>query len=325
MLREPPDLSAARVLDAVRTCWDEEVTRAEHVPVPSPGCHWCVGGEEGPRWLATADPVDGAEQRSALVSAYTGAAVLAGGLDFVVAPVTGRGGAITEDLARSHLLSVAPYLAESAPAGGFAGDHERAEVATMLARLHGGPRPSGVPLWRPRIGWRQTVQREQLDWVLAGRPWVGGPCAEPAWRLVAEHRTVLAAALRRFDLLAAATSGTASAWVPTHGAPHGRNVRRGPDGARLVDWSALAVAPRERDLRHVFGGATGTEAELAYLAGGGSSTLSSDVLELFALEQHLSEIGRHALRFSRQHEGDADDLWCLADLEARIGRLAAGG
>ncbi len=80
------------------------------------------------------------------------------------------------------------------------------------------------------------------------------------------------------------------------------------DGRRLVDWSGVALAPRERDLREVLGDAEGEEPWFAYVeAGGPPQPLSPDTVELFALEWHLSEIAENAVRFCRPHEDTADD------------------
>jgi spectinomycin phosphotransferase len=98
-----------------------------------------------------------------------------------------------------------------------------------------------------------------------------------------------------------------------------------PDGPRLVDWSTVCLAPRERDLREALGRAEGDDPWFAYVEGGGRpAPLSPDPLELFTLEWHLSEIAQYAVRFSRAHEDTADDRRCFADLEVEVAALVAG-
>jgi spectinomycin phosphotransferase len=110
--------------------------------------------------------------------------------------------------------------------------------------------------------------------------------------------------------------------VPTHGRPHGSHVLATAGGLRLADWATLAVAPPERDLQHVLVDADGEDPELAYLASGGvPRAMSPDLLELFALERHLSEVADSAVRLAAAHPGSADDERCLEDLDTELDAL----
>ena len=332
MLAEPRDLSVETVLSGVCAGWDPAVTWAEHLPVGASAHHWQAGAEAGPRWFVTADAMADADNARRRACCYAAAAQLSAVLDFVLAPAPGLRGETTTPLPPSYLLSVAPYvegqpvgeLATGPARGTFADDAARADVASMLARLHTARRPAGIPTWQPRIGWRSSVRRQQLDAVRRATPWDTGPLAHPAWQVVTGAAPLLDRATRRFDLLAAAASGSIAAWVPTHGEPHAGNVLATSGGPRLVDWATLAVAPPERDLRHVLPDAEGSDPELAYLASGGAPrVMSEDLLELFALESHLAEVADAAATFAAPHDGGPDDERSLEQLDTELAALSA--
>ena len=327
MLTEPRDLAADAVLSGVRAGWDPAVTWAEHVPVGAGAFHWRVGTPAGARWFATADPVVDLDDARRRANAYTAAAQLSSVLDFVAGPVPGLHGETATRLGASYLLTVAPHL-DATPVtdpvtGDFPDDGARADVCSMLARLHTARRPAGIPLWQPRIGWRSTARRAQLEAVRTAPIWGSGPLGPPAWRVVTGAAPLLDRALRRFDLLAGAATGTASAWVPTHGEPHAANVMATAGGPRLGDWATLAVAPPERDLRHVLLEAEGSDPELAYLASGGAPrAMAADLIELFELEWHLSEVAETAAQLAAPHDGTADDERALEALDVDLAALS---
>lgn len=322
MLGEPPDLPARRVLELVRAHWDGQVTSAEQVPTEDGAFHWAVGDDSGPRWAVTADPLDGSRRRSRLLSAYAAAARLASRLDAVLAPVAARSGAPAVDASPGYLVSVAPWADEvAAPRSDV-----RPEAAALLARLHAVRAPQALPAWTPRIGVRRSTERERLLALLHEPVWRAGPCGEPARRVLHEHRDLLDESVRRLDLLAAAVTGAAGTWVPTHGAPTGTRLVRTEEGLRLRGWGHLALAPAERDLWHVLGGRRGEpesdpDAELAYLAAGGSSWVSADALELFELDWCLGEVADHGVRLAGAHSGSADDSRCLSALADELAAL----
>jgi spectinomycin phosphotransferase len=323
---EHPDLSPATVGAAVAAGWDVAVTAVRHLPVGAGSWHWSVGDDSGPQWLATLHAVDTLEDRLARLASYDAAARLARQLSFVVAPVHTRDGRVAVDVATGLLLTLTPYLEGVAVgAGGFADDRERSAVARMLGELHRQPRPRQLPLWRPRIGRSSRDRREELGRCLETGTWSGGPWSGPAGRLVTDAAPVLREAVRRFTLLGAAVAGGVDRWVVSHGRPDTSNVVRTPDGQRLVDWAALALAPRERDLGEVLGGADGSEPWFAYLETGGTpEPLSPDALELFALQRQLTEIAEHSVRFSRPHGDGPDEQRAFGELELQLGALLEG-
>lgn len=322
---EPPGLTAARVGAVVRSEWGVDVTHAEHLEVGAGAWHWVVGDDGGPQWFVTVDAVRTAEDRQVLLAAYETGARLAARLPFVVAPVRTRDARVAVDVAPGRVLTVTPYLDGSAGAGGFVDDEARLPVAGMLGALHRHPRPRQLPVWRPVVGRHVRTRREDLERCLQLPEWTGGPWSVPAGRMLADARPVVERALRRFALLGAAVTGSVDRWVVTHGEPSGANLVGTADGARLVDWVTVRLAPRERDLREVLGEAEGNEPWFAYVeTGGRPEPLSPDTLELFALEWHLSEVAEHAVLFSRVHDDTDDERRCFGDLETELAALVDG-
>ena len=326
MIGEHPDVSTEKVAAVVSRAWGVDASVVRHAETESGSWHWSVGDEGGPVWFVCMDQVWTVEQHDARVASYRCAAQLSQRLDYVVAPVQTRDGRVAVDLAPGLLLTLTPFLdGQAFGTGPFVDDAQRADVSAMLGDLHRQPRQRDVPLWRPRIGQQSVARREDLERVLGQSRWTGGPWSVPTGRLLVEGQDVLRTAIRRFALLAAAVMGSMERWGLTHGGVRGENVIRTPDGPRLVDWGALLVAPRERDVCGVLGLAEGDDPWYAYLAAGGRpDPLSSDTCELFALEQVLSEVAEPAVLFASTHNDSADERRRFGDLEQALERLHEG-
>ena len=319
MIVEHPDVPPGRILAAVRDEWGIGADTVERLELPREGWHWLVGDGDGPQWLASVDLAAAAERRQR-TAAFECAAMLRQNLGFVLAPVYTRDARITVELPAGLQLSLTPYLDRgTAGRGGFADDAQRSVVAGMLGALHRQPRPRRAPVWRPRVGRGPAAGREDLERVLDRDRCSGGPWSEPAGRLVRPARYAVRRALRRFDLLGAAVVGSADRWVLTHGRPGTDHLVDTPDGPRLTGWETLAFAPRERDLGDVLGAAEDPEPWFAYVeAGGRPDPLSSDTVELFALERHLTTVAELAVRFCRPHGDSADERRRFAELEESV-------
>jgi spectinomycin phosphotransferase len=323
---EHPDIPAGRVGEVVRREWLVDINTVDHVSGGSTGWHWVVGDDEGPRWFATVDAVDSEEDRCARIEAFEAAWQLAQHLPFVVAPVHTRDARIAVDVAAGLLLTVTPFLdGEPFGAGPLTDDADRVVLAGMIGDLHGQARPRRLAVWRPRLGRHTDTRQADLERCLDQDVWDGGPWSGPAARLVLEARPLLRTALRRYALLGAAVTGNVDRWVVTHGEPHTGNLLRTADGPRLVDWSTVALAPRERDLREALGEAEGEEPWYSYMeAGGRPGALSPDTLELFALQRHLSVLSESVVRFSRPHADTEDEQHFFGHLEQELGTLVDG-
>jgi hypothetical protein len=323
---EHPMLTAAHVAAVVVREWQLEVTAGRHVADTSSDWHVLLEDADGPHWLATLHRAPASVDRTALLDAWQAAGRLQHGLGCAVAPVPTRDARVAVDVAPRVLLTVAPHVeGEQFPGDRLADDDARCLVAGALGELHALPRPRRLPVWRPSLGRDSKATLADLERCLAEEDWDAGPWSGPASRLVAESRPVLGQALRRFRLLGAAVAGTPDRWVVTHGAPYGENLVRTDDGLRLLEWTNVALAPRERDLFDALGEAEGDEPWFAYLAAGGRpDPLAPDTVELFALERHLRVVCANAVGLSRSHQDSEDDRRCFTDLERELGTLVSG-
>ena len=247
-----------------------------------------VADRDGGRWFATVSQVASdaaiAELDTALLTAVR---LQAGaGLDFVVAPLPAASGHAVCQVGPGYAVSLAPF-AEGAP-GNF-GDPmtpaDRAAVTGMLAKLHGvAAGPGTVPLRAPDLPGRAVLDFSCQE---PGRPWPGGPYAEPARAFLCEHAAGLRAALIAFDDLAAQLAAAGADLVITHGEPHpGNLLRRGPDYL-LIDWDTVGLAWPERDLCWVVSD-SGAESDVyARLTG---RTVDSTAVALYRLRWDLDDV-----------------------------------
>jgi hypothetical protein len=317
-----PDISAELVRDLVREDWAVDASTAEHAELPGSGWHWLVGDEQGPQWFATLDVLETPEDRRSRLASFEHAAALSQRLSFVVAPVHTRDARVAVDIGPGLLLSLAPYLDGTAVgAGPFATDVARADAASMMGDLHRCARSDRLPVWRPGVG-RPGAGRPEIEALLRREDWAGGPWSGLLGTLLTEARPAVGTALRRHALLAAAVVGNIERWVVSHGRVDTTHLVRTLDGPRLVGWSGLAVAPRERDLRELLGSGEGDEAWYAYLASGGSpQPLSPDTVELFDLEQSLSRVAEDAVRLASAMQDTPDERLRFGRLEEELGGL----
>ena len=216
--------------------------------------------DAGAQWFVTASRVTGPTDLAELDATMLTARDLAdAGLEFVVAPARAGGGEVVIRAWPDYAVSVFPFVA-GVPGqwGDTFSAADRAAMTVMLAALHtASPPATPVPVrdLNPR-------SRTHLEMSLRerGRPWRGGPYAEPARALVSEHAAGLGTALAVFDDLIAQLTAAGSQPVLTHGEPHSGNlIRRGADYL-LIDWDTAGLAPPERDLWWIIAGA-GPEAD----------------------------------------------------------------
>jgi spectinomycin phosphotransferase len=247
----PDELDVETVIASLRDGWSIDVERAEYAPIGGGSYHWIVTGRDGTRHFATVDDLDrkpwlGSTRDSAfagLREAFDASAALRDdGLEFVLAPIRAAGGGTLVRVAPRYSLAVFPFVVGRSGTFGQYDDDERAAILELLARLHRAKakvRPLDLEL---------PGRRDLEDALLAlGRPWAGGPLAEPARESLAAHGAVVSELLAHYDRLAAGLPGR-SDWVLTHGEPHAGNVIRTGERYVLVDWDTVALAPAERDL-----------------------------------------------------------------------------
>lgn len=255
MRDRPPGLSDDQVARVLARYWHITAADLSYVPWGAGSYHWSVTGGDGRRWFATADDLDskgwlGDDRETAraglAIAMNTAAALRQAGLAFVMAPVPAAGGATVVPAGPRYTVSLFPFADGTSGRWGEEPrpDH-RDQVIDLLAALHAAT-PPATGTRRARVG---LPRRADLEAALAdlGRPWDGGPFAEPARDLLAGAAGRVRRGLAAFDRLADAVRA-APDLVVTHGEPHPGNVIRTGAGPLLIDWDTVGLAPPERDL-----------------------------------------------------------------------------
>ena len=291
MQEAPPELTEAEVLAVVRVAWNGGAATAEHLAVGFGAHHWRVDVAGEPTLFASYDRFGKRHSLDSLAAAYTGAIQLAdAGLEFVLAPLPARSGAVLVPVGKGA-LSCTPWVDGQVVGDGAVVDADVAAANIAdLARLHTVDPPVGVLSWSPVV--ESEVGDRLAD--LVARPWTTGPYGEPARRAIAGRLTAIEEWTDRY--LALAEAAADRRWVVTHGETHTRNQLATPDGIRFVDWESLKLAPRERDLSTLVQAGYGTRVNA-----------DPAMVELFDLEWRLAEIAEYSIWFAAPHTGTADD------------------
>lgn len=282
-MHEPPaDIGTDDLLTAVRSGWDSEVIRVEHVPVGFGAHHWAAYVSNRPTLFVTFDRLD---TRSAedVEAAYGSAVILRQmGLEFVLAPLRTNGGSPIVRFC-DGALSCTPWQD-----GESGGKLDVFWTSQALARLHSVCPPAAIPRWKPLVPAEFAHDIE----LRLKQYWGPGPYADIARDAVSEHVADLARWTSRYHELA--EHARSRTWVATHGEPHSDNQLLTTRGRYLIDWESLKLAPPERDFRLLADADTdfGTNPEMA---------------EMFDLEWRLDEINQYVIWFAAKHHGTEDD------------------
>jgi spectinomycin phosphotransferase/16S rRNA (guanine(1405)-N(7))-methyltransferase len=321
MLTAPADLALETLTAALTAHWGVVAASADYRPLGFGAHHWEVIDPAGGCWFATVDDLEvarrsGDETHDAVFTRLrraldTARALRDTGAAFVLAPMPTAGGEQVVRIAGRYALSLYPYVdGESFDFGGYAGEEHRQAVLDMVIRVHGAPESIRRMATPDDLGIRS---RDALDAALDGRPAAAtGPFAEPAARLLADHETGIREVLADYDaLVASADHGRA---VLTHGEPHPGNTMRTADGWRLIDWDTVRVSLPERDL-WLLGG------DLDAYTDATGVGVRPDMLELFRLRWHLTDLCMEVYRFRGAHTGDANDEKAWEILRSVVGDI----
>ena len=310
-------LSDRLIVDAVTDAWGLEITSFLYLPEGAGAYHWVVHAGDGTRWFVTCDDLDtkpwlGADRDivfQALLTAYRTADDLrSAGLEFVVAPVPSRTNAPAVRLDDRHSVAVLEYVDGHPGAWGRTDAPSTVEdLVALLARLHRST-PKGAGVLRRAL---EVPDRHQLEQALAdvGRPWHGGPYAEPARHELATHASEVHESLAALDRVAARTDATTDRGVLTHGEPHPGNLIRTASGLRLIDWDTIAFAPPERDLWML---ADATEYAVGRYRELTGVTLDPELLRAYRLVWALADLAAYTADLRREHERTLDSTHALA-------------
>ena len=298
MHERPAGLADADVAGALRQYWQIDVADLRYAPVGYGGYHWTAVDDAGTQWFVTASRLTGPADLADLDAAMHTARDLAdAGLSFVVAPARAARGDVVIRAWPDYAVSVFPFIA-GVPGqwGDTFSAPDRAAMTVMLAELHtAGTAASPVPVrdLSPRSRTHLEISLRER-----GRPWRGGPYAEPARALVSEQAAGLENALAVFDDLIAGSHRRRRAGAHAWRAASGQRdpARRGP---LLIDWDTVGLAPPERDLWWIIEGAGAEADRYAALTG---CEVSQPALALYRLRWDLDDVGLLLGDFRRAHE-----------------------
>jgi spectinomycin phosphotransferase len=323
----PTGITERDLVRALADGWGLLAGTLSYAAVGGGSYHWVAVGDQREQWFVTVDDLDGkgwlGRTRPAALAGLHAAMDAAvtlrdqAGLGFVVAPVPALDGQTVRPLGDRHAVAVFPFLPgtpgrwdEELPAP------DRAKRVAMLAALHRAD-PAAVPLRRPGFGlsWRDHLEAALRE---LGRPWTGGPFAEPARALLAGAAGQVRRSLDTLDQRAGAPAGVT---VITHGEPHPGNVIRAPGGElMLIDWDSVALAPPERDLWMV---ATETGDELRRYTELTGRPVDTAALEQYRLRWALDDISCFVrdLRVPHRRTPGTEHAWQA--LETSVAHITA--
>ena len=333
-MRTPPtELSDAAVIAALAAGWGLRGAEVEYLPVGFGSHHWRARAHHGPRFV-TADDLD--ERRRAAdeprdatferlrAALRTARALRDAGLVFVVAPIPTTHGEVVRRVSDRFALALYPQVEGQARSwGDDATPAERLAILDLVVAIHGAPTKARASARREDF---RLANRDALERALAevDRTWDGGPYAEPARGLIADHSAGLEALLGRYDRLAAEAAGAArrpDRFVLTHGEPHLGNTIQTEDGWLMVDWDTALLAPPERDLWIL----AENDAEIlhSYTAATGRP-VDRGTLELYRLAFDLADIAIFVAQFRQPHLVTEDTEKAWQSLAFRLARTDPG-
>jgi spectinomycin phosphotransferase len=304
--------------------WRINASTMRYAAVGGGSYHWEVRDAAGQCWFVTVDDLDDkhwlGDTRAVVFAGLRAAMDVAlalrdrAALRFVVAPVPAPGGQTVRPLGPGHAVAVFPFLRGTAGRWGeVMSGPEQASLVDMLAALHRStpavPAPPVRQIELPGRAGLETALRE------LGRPWDGGPFAEPARALLTAEAGQVRRMLGTFDELADRLAGRAAEPVITHGEPHPGNVIRVGAHLMLIDWDTVGLAPPERDLWHLTGRA---DESLRRYADATGRPVDPDALALYQLRWALDDISIFVRQLRSGQRGTADTEHAWRALQATL-------
>jgi spectinomycin phosphotransferase len=306
------------LVEALADGWGLTAVHVEHLPVGGGSHHWLAVDGEGKRYFVTVDDLNqkgylGADRgsafeglRCALDTAY--ALRHDAGLEFVVAPLTTSRAETVRRIGSRYAVAVYPLIAGSPPGfGATLEPGERAALVRMLARLHQAD-PAVSPSVRPVSA--GLPERRKLESALQELDieWTGGPFAEPARALLAQHAAGVRRLLETFDELVHTVDAAKTEPVITHGEPHGGNLLRAGGELLFIDWDTVGIAPRERDLWMI---AATEPDDLGLYSEVSGRGVNHDAVALYRIRWQLDDISLFVddLRSAHQRTADTEHAW----------------
>lgn len=315
MFTRPPELDDADVARTLTRGWGVDAARLDYVAVGFGSHHWRVSDPDR-RWFLNVDDLD-ARQFDATDTRADAACRLAGaltmardlreqGLDFVVAPVPTRTGAVLEPIDDRFVAALYEHVdGTSFEWGTESSRAERLAVVDRLVAIHGTSLATGSPADDFALPQRANLEEVLRD---PSASWGPGPYTAPARDLVRQHRDAVRRVIDRYDELVRRVTATAPHFTPTHGEPHRGNRMQTADGLALVDWDTALLAPPERDLWALVDEDARVASDYAERSG---RTPDPMALALYRLRWDLTEIALYVRDFRAPHSAteDAELAW----------------
>jgi spectinomycin phosphotransferase len=307
----PPDLNPDLIADALATHWGQRIRVLEYAPLGFGSHHWTAEAEAGERWFITVDDLlaehllpDADASFRRLESAFGVAHRLRiqCGLSFVVAPVPSESCRLVHRLSNRYAMATFTHLdVKSSDFGIFTNEEDRIGALRLVGQVHSASQHISTDDLRRdtlEIPGRKAFEATLTD---VDKPWIGGPYAEPARKLLRDHASAVHSTLERFDDLVRDVSSDPSRWVITHGEPHAGNILRTSQGPQvIVDWDTVGFAPPERDLRMLVDEEHSDWS--AYREITGMEAISDHAIKAYQLHWDLSEIAIYLAWCRAPHE-----------------------
>src|SRR5690349_7025759 len=176
VLSAPADLGEADLAAVLADAWGVTVPSLAYRPVGFGSHHWLATTEAGAAWFVTVDEPDSFDELGAALGAAQD--LYAGGLSFVVAPVSTRDGAPLARLGR-FAVALYPYV-EGRSFEWDEWDLSDRAVLDLLIALHTTRSPTRARLDDLSIAHRDALVTERLDDV--------GPYSQRTARVLRQHR-----------------------------------------------------------------------------------------------------------------------------------------
>lgn len=219
------------------------------------------------------------------------------GLDFVLAPLTGRDGNVVHQVG-GYPVVVFPYLDVTQLALPAPTEAERARAEVLLERVHRASPATDLPEETYTFPFDDDLSRALIH---ARHPPDSGPYSRRLSKLLTfhiDHITTLRREAAELSRICRSENGTL---VLTHGEPSAPNFLRRDGELLLADWGGAQWGPPERDWYHVartINGAAGDRCRPEYF-------------KFYQIRWLLSEIAEYASVLFQNHIGSEDDkaMW----------------
>jgi spectinomycin phosphotransferase len=300
----------------------------DYLPEGGGSHHWKAIDETGHPHFVTLDDLDNKEwlgdKREAVLHGLNLALSTAdalrhrAGLEFVVAPIPADDATFTHRVDDRYAASVFPYLAGQAhDFGPYTDTLLRDRALEMILALHRATPQVRDQAPRHELGYEG---RRDLQDFLANpeSPWSGGPYAEPAGHLLADHVADLIELVAGFDRLADRTTAARLDIVITHGEPHPANLMSLDGRVVLIDWDTVGLAPPERDLSLI---ATTPGEGIERYEWETGREIDWAVITLYRLRWYLDDIASAVRLFRRSHRETPDTRRWWQGLAPRLEQL----